>query len=266
MNRKDSGEQMKEKKISPLYKVIKWLVWLFSPKFKVMEAENLPDEPCVIVGNHSQVYGPIAGELYMPCAHETWCAAEMMEKEKVAEYAFSDFWSAKPKATLPFFRLLSRMIVPISVLIFNNADTIPVYRDTRVFTTYRLSMNALNEGRSLIIFPETYIRHNNIVCGFQKEFVDLARLYYRKTGKELLFVPMYIAPKLKQIHYGESVRYRVDCDIAEERDRICGVLMDRITDMAVRLPEHKVVPYPNVPPRDYVKNIPLEVYDEEAAI
>ena len=52
---------LNEKKTSWIYKVLRWLIWLFSPKYRLEGTENLPDEPCVIVGNHSHMYGPIAG-------------------------------------------------------------------------------------------------------------------------------------------------------------------------------------------------------------
>ena len=254
---------MEQKKVSAAYKVIRWLVWLFSPKFAVEGTGNLPDEPCVIVGNHSHMYGPIACELYTPGEYEIWCNEEMMNRDEVADYAFRDFWSMRPKHTLWFYRILSHIIVPFSVIIFNNAHTIPVYRDTRLFTTFKLSLKALAEGKRIVIFPETYEKRNNVVCGFQKEFVDLARLYYRKTGRELKFVPMYVCPGLKTVYYGEAVSFRGEADIAEERERICEEVADRITRMAVALPRHKVVPYPNVKPREYRYNTPLEVYENE---
>ena len=57
---------------------------------------------------------------------------------------------------------------------------------------------------------------------------------------------------------------RFDANILdEERARICGGLMDAITGIAVSLPEHTVVPYPNVSKRYYPKNIPLEVLTHE---
>lgn len=52
-------------------------------------------------------------------------------------------------------------------------------------------------------------------------------------------------------------------DLAEERKRICDALMDDITAMALSLPEHTVVPYPNIPKKQYPKNTPLEVYPRE---
>ena len=42
------------------FKLIRTLVAVFSPKMKVVGLEKLPDEPVVLVGNHAQMYGPIA--------------------------------------------------------------------------------------------------------------------------------------------------------------------------------------------------------------
>ena len=228
-------ERLNDKKTTWVYRVIRWLVWLFSPKYQLEGTENLPDEPCVIVGNHSHMYGPIEGELYTPGKHYVWCAGEMMNWEEVAAYAYKDFWSGKPKGTA-------------------------VYHDTRLISTFRDSIEKLKEGNSMVIFPECYDEHNNIVHEFQDKFIDLARFYYKKTGVELSFVPMYLAPKLKTVYYGKPIRFRADADIKAERKRICDELMDAITEIAVSLPEHTVIPYPNISARYYGKNIPLEVY------
>ena len=254
---------LNDKKTSWVFRVIRWLVWLFSPKYQLEGTENLPDEPCVIVGNHSHMYGPIMGELYTPVRHYVWCAGEMMKREEVAAYAYRDFWSGK--GTRWFYRILSHLITPLALCVFNNAHTIAVYHDTRLITTYRESIEKLKEGYSMVIFPECYDEHNNIVHGFQDKFIDLARFYYKKTGTELNFVPMYLAPKLKKVYYGKPIRFRADADIKTERGRICGELMDAITEIAVSLPEHTVIPYPNISARHYGKNIPLEVYQNEQA-
>ncbi len=254
---------MDDKKTSWLYRVIRWLVRLFSPHYRLVGTENIPEEPCVIVGNHSQMYGPIAGELYTPGKHYVWCAGEMMNREEVAAYAYRDFWSGKPKGVRWFYRILSHLIVPLAVLVFNNAHTVAVYHDTRLISTFRDSIEKLREGCSMVIFPEHYDEHNNIVHDFQDKFIDLARFYYKKTGKVLSFVPLYTAPRLSLLVYGKPIRFDPAAPIAEERARLCGALMDAITELAVALPEHTVVPYPNIPKRMYPKNIPPEVSESE---
>lgn len=103
---------MGERKISPLYRLIKAAVRAVYPKIKVVGEENLPPEPVVYVGNHSQMNGPIACELYTPGEHYIWCAGEMMDKKEVPAYAYQDFWSEKPKAVRWFYKLLSYIIAP----------------------------------------------------------------------------------------------------------------------------------------------------------
>jgi len=246
---------MNQHNISPLYKIIKALVRFFYPRTQVEGAEHLPEEPAVIVGNHAKMNGPIICELYFPRRHRTWCAGEMMHLEQVPNYAFQDFWSEKPRYIRWFYRLLSYLIAPLSVCVFNNADTIGVYRDNRVLSTFRNSVKALQNGKDIVIFPEHNVPHNHIVNDFQDRFIDLARLYHRRTGRELCFVPMYIAPTLKRAFLGTPIRFRADAPIEEERSRICTCLMESITSMACALPEHVVVPYQNIPRRKCWTNL-----------
>ncbi len=254
---------MEEKKPSFLYKCVKAIVRFLYPRTAVSGTENLPDEPCVIVGNHAQMNGPIVSELYLPRRHYTWCAGEMMHLREVPAYAYRDFWSQKPRGSRWFYKLASYAIAPLSVCVFNNAETVPVWRDTRVAATFRESIEILADGADLVIFPEHDVPHGNILCQFQDRFIDLARFYRKKTGQALCFVPMYICPALKTAYLGEPVRFRPDAPMAEERERIRTCLMGAITSMACVLPLHTVVPYRNTPKRLYPKNLPCEVYDRE---
>ena len=255
---------LNDKKTPWTYRVIRWLVWLFSPKYRLDGAENLPEGPCVLVGNHSHMYGPVAGELYIPGRHAVWCAGEMLHREEVAAYAYRDFWSGKPRGTRWFYRILSHVIVPLSVLIFTSAHTIPVYHDARLITTFRRTLEELTRGARVVIFPECYTRHNNIIYAFQDRFIDIARQYQRKTGRALPFVPMYVAPGPKTIAFGPPVYYDSDAPAAEERRRVCEALMDSVTALAAAMPLHTVVPYPNdIPKRRYPKNHPVEVFSDE---
>lgn len=237
-----------------LYRLIYRIIWFLSPKYTLCGAEKLPDEPCVIIGNHCQMYGPIAAELYLPRPHYIWCIGEMMNRKEVPAYAFQDFWSMKPGAVRWFYRLMSHLIAPLAEYLFTNAHTIPVRHDARVMTTFRKSVDSLNNGADIVIFPEKNEPYNGILWRFQEHFADLAKMVYRKTGKAACFVPMYTAPRLSSIHFGEPVRYNPEAADAEERERICEAMMSAISDLAAALPQHTVVPYPNIPKGDYPLN------------
>ena len=252
------------KETSLIYKMIKKTIWFFYPKMKVEGTEKLPQEACIIVGNHTQLHGPIVAELYCPGQHDTWCAGQMMHNEDVAEYAFQDFWSQKPRYTHWFYKIVAKLITPLSVCIFNNTNTIGVYHDTRIIGTFKNTVKRLDEGSNVVIFPEHDVKFNHILYDFQDKFIDVARLYYKKTGKAVCFVPLYIAPKLKTMYFGKPTRFCPDVPMDDERQRIKEYLMTQITDIACGLPEHTVVPYRNIPKKYYPTNISKEETHESA--
>lgn len=241
-----------------VFRCIRWFVKLLYPKIKLVGTENLPDGPCVVAGNHAQMNGPIACELYLPGDRAIWCAGEMMHLRDVPAYAYADFWSGKPKRVRWFYKGLSYFIAPFSVCVFQNAHTIAVYRDARGAGTFRNTVRRLQAGAKVVIFPEGKERRNQIVNQFQDKFVDVARLYYKQTGHALPFVPVYVAPRLKTLFFGKPVLYRPGEPAALERRRVAEALMQAVTELAERLPLHTVVPYDNIPVKQYPTNKPQE--------
>ena len=244
---------MSGKQPTRTFRFIKESCRFFYRKIKLEGWEKVPERDVVLVGNHAQIHGPGACELYLPYPRYIWCAGEMMQRETIAAYAYEDFWGRK-KHFRWFFRLISHLIVPLALCLFNNADTIGVYRDLRLRSTFRESVQRLEEGAKLVIFPEHDKPHNHIVYDFQDRFIDVARHYYRKTNRELAFVPMYTCPALRKIVFGEPVYFNGAAPLKEERERIRLALMDGVTKLAVDLPEHTVIPYKNIGKRNYPKN------------
>lgn len=249
---------MANKQPSLPYRLIRAGVQLCYPKIRVVGSETLPDCPVVIVGNHAKMNGPIACELYYPRSHSIWSAGPLMHPKETPDYAYQDFWARKPKHIRWMYRLISYLITPLAVCVFRNANTIGVYHDARLLSTFRQTLEQLKEGRDIIIFPEHDVPYNKILCQFQDKFVDVAKLYYKKTGIELSFIPLYVAPALKTLFLGVPIRFRADAPIEDERARICEYLMTEITKLAGSLPKHAVVPYNNIPKKQYPTNLPEE--------
>jgi len=237
-----------------LYLGIRKAVKLVYPKTQLEGVENLPDGPCVIVGNHAQMHGPIVAELYIPGTHYTWCAAEMMHLKEVPDYAYRDFWSGKPKSIRWMFRIASYLIAPLSVCVFRNANCIGVYRDMRALSTFRETLVKLENGARIVILPEENVPYNDILWHFKSGFVDLARMYSSRTGQPLPFVPMYISPELRCAVLGRPVFCDCTASAGPERERVCYELAEAITGLARELPEHTVIPYPNISKKLYPKN------------
>ena len=242
------------KKIPWHFKLARKIVRAVTPKYVSLGTENMPEEPCVVVSNHAQLYGPIATQFYTQRQTSTWCTYEMTELKEVPAYAYKDFWSYKPKWTKWFYKILSYIIAPISVYVFKHAYIVPIYKDIRLLKTFKMSIEYLQSGENIHIFPEKAVEHNKIVCEFQDRFIDLGKMYYTRTKKILSFVPMYIAPTISTIIYVKPIEFNPDNKPEDERVRICGYLMDEITSLAESLEEHKVIPYINMKKKDYPKN------------
>ena len=243
------------KKIEKLvYNIVKFFLLIFYKGYDFYGTENIPDSPCFIIGNHSHMNGPLVAELFFPKKAYAWCAVEMMVLKEVPAYTQIDFWGLKPKWRQPFYKILSYIIAPLSVCIFNSAKTIPTYHDKRIIKTFKSSIEKMGKGNNIIIFPEHNQPYNNILCDFQKGFVDVARIYAKKTGNTAYFVPMYISPKLRQVHFAKPIAFDTDDDINAQREKICDYIKQSITQMAVDLPRHKVIPYNNIKKSMYKYN------------
>lgn len=67
-------------------------------------------------------------------------------------------------------------------------------------STFKQTVDELAEGSIAVIFPEKDESYNGVLWQFRDRSVDVGRLY-KKTGKKLCFVPVYLAPNLKQMHF-----------------------------------------------------------------
>ena len=145
------------------YKFVCFMVHTFYGRRQFLGVENLPNEECIVVGNHCQMDGPISCELYFPAEKKIWCIGDMMNLKDVPSYAFQDFWASKPRSVRWFYKILSYIIAPFSVFFFTNADTIAVYKDSRTLSTFRDTQTALENGEKVVIFPEKRQEYNGIV-------------------------------------------------------------------------------------------------------
>lgn len=240
-----------QKKKSKFYAFLSGVVKLFYRKRESIGLENIPQTPCLIIGNHAQAHGPFYAELYFPMEKKIWCVGEMMKRKEVPAYAYKDFWSYKPKWSKWFYKALSHLIAPLCAYVFTHADTIGVYKDTRVIATIKGTARALREGKKVIIFPENEKPFNEIVNAFQTNFIEVARSYYKLHKEAVSFVPMYNAAELKKVVFGTPIAFDPEAELDTQKREICAHLQAEITRMAKELPRHRVVPYANVKKKAY---------------
>ena len=221
---------------------MRWLYRAFYPFFhcRVTFPESFQDleEPVVFVANHYNVFGPLGFMVSVPLNIGIWMNEEMVDPESARI-------TLQPgmKKMLPFLsdRRIERICAKIAAFIagvLTRLSSIPVSRSqpSKLLSTMRKSISALEEGHHLLIFPETGLPDYSLtsVTPFFSGFAMLGQLYHRKTGKSLRFCPCYIDEQHRVIRVGELVTYEPDANPSEETERVSGELNRRIREMAAQ--------------------------------
>ncbi len=215
-------------------------------RHKLQDTENIVQDennPIVFLCNHGEMYGPIVCMLYIPVPIRPWVISEIsLDPEEVAQYVYRFTISRQKWLPEKLKMPIARLIGPISVWAMNQVECIPVYRNkpSKLMTTFRLSVEAMQAGDNLLIFPE----NPNAKAedhGYEREglgelfsgFTMLAQLYYKRTGKCCRFLPMYAHKNMRTMTFAKPITYDPDNDPMAERDRIVDYAtreMQRIAD------------------------------------
>ena len=120
----------------------------------------------------------------------------------------------------------------------NQLEAIPVYRDSplKLRETIRMSIDALEAGDNLLIFPEA--QEENVKYKLQgigkisPGFLMLAEAYWKKTHKKMRMLPMYADQTKRILSFGHILQYEPENGFREEQERIVADAERQILEMA----------------------------------
>lgn len=216
---------------------------VFLPPAKTVYEEAPGEEPAVFVCNHSAIRGPVMMTLDFKPKHRSWTISCALDSKEAVNYAYHDVFFADSRKCKWFWRFMSRIVAKGLPPLLHYSNTIPVYHDKRILQTFKQSIRALSDGEQLVIFAESPKRFSEFINELQPGFVDIARLYYRKTKKALKFFPVYLEKKNAVISVGKPITFDPAQSLDEQRERIIHYLRDNIDRLGRALPAHKPVPF-----------------------
>lgn len=190
----------------------------------------------VYVCNHAGSIGPMAMELFFPFKFRPWVIHHAMTARLCRRQLEADLFGSCPAVFKPLYRLASFLIEPACLWVMRKVEAIPVYRGgNEIFTTFHMSMEALNEGYNIVLFPERdELGYNRKLKNFYTGFVHLARKFYNENGIPLPFYPVYIDKEKRTITIGKPIIYNPKAVFKTERERLSNLLMETIRQYAAR--------------------------------
>ena len=198
-----------------------------------------PGNPIVFLGNHAEIYGPIASALCFPVPVRFWVISKMMFRKKdVRAYLYENTFSKK--TFLPVFvrRLLAWYLGWLSVNVMNSLKAIAVYRDSpmKLRQTLRESTEALGNGENLMIFPEhpegKYVKGG--ISELSPGFLMLAEAWWKKSGKKLRLMPVYANREKRTFTFGDEIDYQPENGYASEQDRILKEAYEQLISLSAQ--------------------------------
>jgi len=167
------------------------------------------DEPVVFICNHYEVFGPLAVVTTLPLRFRLWMNEAMIHMSDNADKLIIGTQHVFPWMSERTADWLIGHLGKAGEAIFRPFGAIAVDREqpAKLLSTLRESVRVLQNGDSIVIFPETGIpafAHGG-VTDFFSGFAMLGEVYRRKTGQALRFCPLYIDKKHRTFRFGPLV-------------------------------------------------------------
>ena len=184
------------------------VVRIFKKKPRIIRLyEGEMKYPCILIGNHSAVSGPMTCRMSLsPPPIMSWSAHQMCENYKArSEYMRKIYYRKKLGYGKFRSNVLGTLFPMVLGIFYKAAGMIPVYYDNRAKLTFDYSLQALGEGVPVLIFPEDSdsgyfeILEKKMHPGY----ISLARLYKRRFGEDVPVYPMHYSKAENAIVVGE---------------------------------------------------------------
>ena len=214
----------------------------FVMRYKIVGQENVEDKdlPAIFVSNHGEYYGPVAAVANMPYSYRPWIESQLLEVEKGYPYTYKYTFSLI--TWLPVFirKFLAKSAVMLTSSVFTAFDPIPVYRSElrSIFKTFNISVEALKQGDSILLFPESthntedgkYAK-NGQIGDFFTGFAHIGVKYFEETGKQIKFYPIYLDKKKRKFIIGKGIEFNSKNERAYEKKRLAEELRESMENL-----------------------------------
>lgn len=226
---------------------VRVIITLLRPLYyhKVYGKENLAgyeEGTMILICNHGEIYGPVVANLYVPIAFRPWVISEMMERDAIVEHMYQGTMVRQRWIPERLKRPLVNLITPLFMWVFESLEAIPVYRShpRELMKTFRETINAMQAGDNILVFPENGEGHAPGQTGYVREgvgrlytgFAMIAPMYYAKTKKSAVFVPIYASKKHRTLTIGQGIVYDPENNATDEKLRIVDRLLESMKAMS----------------------------------
>jgi len=190
--------------------------------------------PSIFVCNHSQIYGPIAAILNLPFYVKPWVISKMVYNDQISAHIQQGTFNRQKWLPKPLRYRAGKILGPVIAFAIQSTEPIPVYQSERkdMLRMIGNSVEALEAEDNILIFPENPFATDGYVTEgigeFFSGFVNIARDYYRKTGKSVTFYSIYADKYKRTLSFSTGVTFDAAVPFKKEKEIITRMLYEKM--------------------------------------
>lgn len=106
--------------------------------------------------------------------------------------------------------------------LFKSAKGIKTFRNSaKAIITVKTTTEYLLLGESVIVFPDVDYKSTLSTVGeIYEGFLTVEKIYYKKTGKHVNFIPLAVDEKTRKITEGEPINFSGETTFSNEKPKV----------------------------------------------
>ena len=176
---------------------------LFCPRWKIA-GHGQVETPCLFVSRHLNNYGPVVLFLHMPVEYRLWVLDSLVEVKDNYNHLRNVTFRQRMRFPLWLCSLFAGLLCYPAAWVYRGMRAIPVHRSSR----------------KMVLTDVSYTNTDGEVGELYGGFVYVARLYKRKTGKDLRIVPVLPDIRTRTLFFHEALIYREEAGYGAEKERM----------------------------------------------
>ncbi len=186
----------------------------------------------IILSNHEGTDSPLSIEMYMDRKVRFWGAYEMNSGlGELYKYQTNVYYHQKKHWNIHLARLFCLIASPLTYMFYRGLNLISTYRDGRFYKTVKESYRAIEEGNSIVIFPENSEKgYLPELEGFYGGFLVLAEYAYKK-GRDISIVVSYFKKNEKKYIFDNPVKYSELLTRYQTKEERVTALLNRCNEL-----------------------------------
>lgn len=211
------------------FRVVRKILRLFLKRTMVIDETIFMTEN-VLVAHHQNFYGPISSMIWLPDTVSVWVISHLFSFKECFDMYYNLTFTKTiklPKIVALAMATLCALLIPPLI---KSSRAIPVYRESKkIMNTFSLSMELLNRGEQVLVFPDIEYNDNSHVIGkIYTGFTHLEKLYYRYNNAHLGFVPINIDKTTRKITNANTLYFSDDKSYEMGKDILVNQIIDNI--------------------------------------